>query len=196
MSNKKSASHTIALLGVMAAVLVTVLFIESAIYKIFSYTPPAFLSLGILMTLCLSWDLKRSLLFSIVFGITSLLCAVFIGNPYFLMPWISILPRLFVGPAAYGVYKLCGKATSKSNKKFLNSTLPLAVGASAGIITNTILVITCLSLFFPASVEGGFTAVEWIKACISINFPIELICATILTPILAVAIKKTAQRFN
>ena len=121
MSNKKSASHTIALLGVMAAVLVTVLFIESAIYKIFSYTPPAFLSLGILMTLCLSWDLKRSLLFSIVFGITSLLCAVFIGNPYFLMPWISILPRLFVGPAAYGVYKLCGKATSKSNKKFLNS---------------------------------------------------------------------------
>ena len=40
MERKSSSSHTVALLGVMAAVLVVVLFIESAIYKIFSYTPP------------------------------------------------------------------------------------------------------------------------------------------------------------
>lgn len=196
MSNKKSASRTIALLGVMAAVLVAVLFIESAIFKIFSYTPPAFLSLGILMTLCLVGDFKQSISFSVVFGVTSLLCALFIGNPYFIMPWISILPRLFVGPVAFGVYTLCKKMTMKSNKNVVNTTLPLAVGAGFGILTNTVLVITCLSLFFPAGVEGGFTVVEWIKMCITINFPIELVCATFLTPILAGAVKKTAQRFN
>lgn len=54
MNNKASAARTVSLLGVMAAVMVVVLFVESAIFKIFSYTPPAFLSLGILMTLCLS----------------------------------------------------------------------------------------------------------------------------------------------
>ena len=123
MNNKASAARTVSLLGVMAAVMVVVLFVESAIFKIFSYTPPAFLSLGILMTLCLSWDLKRAFLFSAVFGVTSLLCALFIGNPYFVMPWISILPRLFVGPCAYGVYKLTKKLTGKSEKKFVNASM-------------------------------------------------------------------------
>ncbi len=196
MERRNSSARTVALLGVMAAVMVAVLFLESAIFKIFSYTPPAFLSLGILMTLCLSWDFKRAFLFSLVFGITSLLCALFIGNPYFLMPWISILPRLFVGPAAYGMFCLIKKLTKKSEKKFFNKTLPLAVGSAVGILTNTILVIACLSIFFPAGVEGGFSVVDWIKGCISINFPIELVCAVILTPILAVAVNKAVKRFN
>ncbi|MBE5744661.1 MAG: hypothetical protein E7355_00805 [Clostridiales bacterium] len=193
MGRKNSSAHTVALLGVMAAVMVVVLFIESAIFKIFAYTPPAFLSLGILMTLCLSWDFKRSFLFSAIFGVTSLLCALFIGNPYFLMPWISILPRLFVGPAAYGVYKLVKRWTSQSSKTFVNNTLPLATGAAVGILTNTILVIACLSLFFPASKDGGFGVADWIKMCITINFPIELVCAVILTPILAIAVRKAIK---
>ncbi len=196
MRGKNSSARTVALLGVMAAVMVAVLFIESAIFKIFAYTPPAFLSLGILMTLCLSWDLKRAFLFSAVFGVTSLLCALFIGNPYFLMPWISILPRLFVGPAAYGIFALMKKCTANSEKKFVNSTLPLGVGAAVGILTNTILVIACLSLFFPASAEGGFTVADWIKMCITINFPIELVCAVILTPVLAVAVRKATKRIK
>lgn len=196
MGTKSSAARTIALLGVMSAVLVVVLFLESAIYKIFSYTPPAFLSLGILMTLCLSWDLKRSFLFSVIFGITSLLCALFIGNAYFLMPWISILPRLFVGPAAYGVFHLMKVATKKATKTFWKESVPLAVGACVGILTNTVLVIACLAIFFPASAEGGATLVQWIEACIALNFPIELVCAVILAPILAIAVKKVAQRFN
>ena len=195
MNNKASAARTVSLLGVMAAVMVVVLFVESAISKIFSYTPPAFLSLGILMTLCLSWDLKRAFLFSAGFGVTSLLCALFIGNPYFVMPWISILPRLFVGPCAYGLYKLTKKLTGKSEKKFVNTSLPYAIGAAAGIFTNTLLVIACLSLFFPVGAEGGFSVADWIKMCITINFPIELVCATILTPILAVAVKKATERF-
>lgn len=196
MGTKSSTARTIALLGVMSAVLVVVLFLESAVYKIFSYTPPAFLSLGILMTLCLCWDLKRAFLFSVIFGITSLLCALFIGNPYFLMPWISILPRLFVGPVAYGVFRLMKLATAKATKVFWKESLPLAIGAGVGILTNTVLVIACLAIFFPASAENGFTLVQWIQACITLNFPIELVCAVILTPILAIAVKKVAQRFN
>ena len=193
---RRSSSRTVALLGVMSAVMVAVLFVESAIFKIFSYTPPAFLSLGILMTLCLSWDLKRAFLFSIVFGVTSLLCALFIGNPYFLMPWISILPRLFVGPAAYGAFTLVKKCTANAKKEFSRKNLPLAIGSAVGILTNTVLVIASLSLFFPVGVEGGFGVADWIKMCITINFPIELICAVMLTPVLAVAIHKTAKRFN
>ena len=193
MGKKNSSSNTVALLGVMSAVLVSVLFLESAIYKIFSYTPPAFLSLAILMTLCLSWDLKRSFLFSVVFGVTSLFCALFIGNAYFLMPWVSILPRLFVGPVAYGTYTLTQRLTKNAKTEFSSKTLPLAVGASCGILTNTVLVITSLSVFFPAGVENGFSVVEWIKLCIGVNFPIELICAVLLTPILKASIEKIAR---
>ena len=196
MGTRSSTARTIALLGIMSAVLVVVLFLESAIYKFFSYTPPAFLSLGILMTLCLCWDLKKAFIFSVIFGVASLLCALFVGNPYFLMPWISILPRLFVGPVAYGIFRLMKLAMAKAKKKFWTESLPLAIGAGFGILTNTVLVIACLALFFPASKDGGFTLVQWIKLCITINFPIELVCAVILTPILAIAVKKTAQRFN
>lgn len=192
---RNSSARTIALLGVMAALMIAVLFIESAIFKIFSYTPPAFLSLGILMTLCLLWDLKHAFLFSAIFGVTSLLCAVFIGNPYFLMPWISILPRLFVGPCAYGVYSLLKKPCEKLKNEKISSSLPLVAGAGAGILTNTTLVITCLSIFFPAS-NGGFSVVDWIKACISINFPIELICASVLCPILYHSLKKVADKLR
>ncbi len=194
MKQKNSSAHTVALLGVMAAVLVTVLFLESAIFKIFAYTPPAFLSLGILMALCLSWDWKHAFLFSVVFGVTSLLCALFIGNPYFLMPWVSILPRLFVGPCAYGAFCLKNKLTAKSEKEFLKDTLPIGVGAAAGILTNTVLVITALFVFFPASVEGGFGLGDWISLCISINFPIELVCAVVLAPILTRVIKKVMKQ--
>ena len=196
MKQKSSSARTIALLGVMSAVLVAVLFLESMFFKIFSYTPPAFLSLSILMTLCLLWDLKRAFLFSVIFGVTSLLCALYIGNPYFLMPWISILPRLFVGPVAYGIYSLMKKITAKTDKDFLKNKLPLAVGAGMGILTNTVLVISCLAIFFPASAKDGFTLVQWIEMCISINFPIELVCSIVLTPILATTVSKVTERFN
>lgn len=181
MNNKASAARTISLLGVMAAVMVVVLFVESAIFKIFSYTPPAFLSLGILMTLCLSWDLKRAFLFSAVFGVTSLLCALFIGNPYFVMPWISILPRLFVGPCAYGVYKLTKKLTGKSEKKFVNTSLPYAIGAAAGIFTNTLLVIACLSLVFPRRRGRRFFRCRLDQNVYHDQLSHRTVCATILT---------------
>lgn len=196
MKRNSLNSRTVALYGIMSAVLIAVLFIESAIYKIFSYTPPAFLSLAILMTLCLLWDVKHAFAFSVIFGVTSLLCALFVGNPYFLMPWISILPRLFVGPVAYGAYVLVKKITTTNIKPFINKSLPLAIGAAIGILTNTVLVISCLAIFFPASAESGFTVVEWLQMCITINFPIELVCAVMLTPVLTVAVEKTAKRFK
>ncbi len=193
MNKRNSSAHTVALLGVMAAVMISVLFLESAIFKIFSYTPPAFLSLGVLMTLCLSWDWKRSFLFSAIFGVASLCCALFIGNPYFLMPWISILPRLFVGPIAYATFALTKKLTANAKNEFVKSTLPFGVGAGFGIVSNTVLVISCLAIFFPASVEGGFGLADWISMCITVNFPIELVCAVILTPILAAVVKKVKK---
>jgi uncharacterized membrane protein len=148
------------------------------------------------MTLCLLWDVKDAFAFSVIFGVTSLLCALFVGNPYFLMPWISILPRLFVGPVAYGAYVLVKKITTTNIKPFINKSLPLAIGAAIGILTNTVLVISCLAIFFPASAESGFTVVEWLQMCITINFPIELVCAVMLTPVLTVAVEKTAKRFK
>lgn len=42
MNNKASAARTISLLGVMAAVMVVVLFVESAIFKIFPIRRPPF----------------------------------------------------------------------------------------------------------------------------------------------------------
>ena len=85
---------------------------------------------------------------------------------------------------AFGVKagnKLTKTLTKNRQNSFAKTVLPYSVGAFVGIILNTALVILCLTLF--ASSYGGF--VYWVKACSTINFPIELVVAVILTPLLS-----------
>ncbi len=184
----KSKSKRIALYGIFAALLVVMFYLETLIGS-FWITPPAIISLSLLFTLCLSEDWKLALGGGVLFGLVSWALAAMFGNPVFIFPWISVLPRLFVGIGAYGAFRLIKHFVRNKTNKFLVSYLPYSVGALCGILINTILVITCLTLFAP---DLGSLS-DWISACVTLNFPIELVAAVVLTPVLCNAIKRGAS---
>ena len=184
---EKSKTRSIAVLGIMTAVLIVVFALETLIGAFF-ITPPAVLSLTVLFVLCFSYDVTVGFLSGVIFGLSSLIIAWAIGNPLFILPWISVLPRLLVGIGAYGVKSLTAKLTENSQKRFLKDTLPYSLGAGTGIIINTLSVLLCLTFFAP---EGyGNTFIGWMKLLITVNFPIELVCAVVLTPILIKPVKR------
>ena len=182
MNNK---TKTIALSGVMGALMFIVMFLESYVFVVLiPLAPPCFLSLSLAITLSIWADWKFMFLGGTTMGVCSLIVAFIIGNPVFILPWISILPRIFIGIVAFGVSKLVFKFTKKSSKKFLKEYLPSGVGAVFGVLTNTILVLSMMYFCKFVGVEGI------VATFMAINFPIEVIASAILVPILVNAIKR------
>ncbi|MDR0639848.1 MAG: ECF transporter S component [Spirochaetaceae bacterium] len=91
----------------------------------------------------------------LLFGVFSLVqTAILPGTEIaFLNPLISILPRLFIGPVAWLVYRaIAGKTVSGDEQKSaprraVIETVAIAISAFAGTLTNTVLVLGTLGLF-------------------------------------------------
>jgi uncharacterized membrane protein len=87
----------------------------------------------------------------LIFGAFSLLQGAIAptgpADVWFTNPLVSILPRLFIGPVAWLVYKAL---------KPLNEVVGLAVSGIAGSLTNTVLVLGVLGLyrFLPWALVG------------------------------------------
>jgi uncharacterized membrane protein len=90
------------------------------------------------------------LIIGFLFGVFSLIQAAVAPtgplDPIFVFPWLSILPRLFIGPVAWLVYSAV--------KKF-NQVPALILAGIAGSLTNTVLVLGMLGIFYL-----GYT--EWL----------------------------------
>jgi uncharacterized membrane protein len=176
----------IALSGVMGALTFIVMFLETYVFSVLiPLAPPCFLSLSLAITLSLIGDWKYMFIGGTALGVSSFIMSFIIGNAVFMLPWISILPRIFIGIVAFGVCKLFKKMSSKATNKFVKNFLPYGAGAFFGVITNTVLT---LSMMFVCS----FVGLEAILATfMTINFPVELVASTIIVPILVNAVKRS-----
>lgn len=85
-------------------------------------------------------------------------------NAIFLDPVISVLPRIFIGPVAWLVYRALRNA---------GTTASLVGAAIAGTLTNTLLVIGAIAL----RLNVPFWAT---LASVSVNMVIELIVASVI----------------
>jgi uncharacterized membrane protein len=97
-------------------------------------------------------------------------------NAIFVDPFISIVPRLFIGPVAWIVYRSLSGITEQ---------LRLVAAAVAGTLTNTILVIGAISWrlgvpFLPT------------LAGVAINVVLELIVASVIVVAVVSALRGTA----
>ncbi len=181
----RTKSHLIAFLGVMTALTFVVLLLESYVFTIvIPLAPPAILSLSLAITLCLFDDWKMMFVGGTILGCCSLIVAFIIGNPVFILPWISILPRIFIGVVAFGVTKLCLKFCKTSKNEFVSKFLPYGVGAVFGVLTNTVLVLSMMLIC-------NFVGMETVLATfMAINFPLEIVGSAILVPVLVNAIRR------
>ncbi|MBO5726736.1 MAG: hypothetical protein J6S00_06725, partial [Clostridia bacterium] len=140
-----NSTKMIALSGVMGALTFIVMFLETYVFTILiPLAPPCFLSLSIAIALSLIGDYKYMFVGGTIMGVCSLIIAFIIGNPVFILPWVSILPRIFIGIVSFGVSKLIQLLGKKSSNKFVKDYLPSGVGAIFGVFTNTLLVLTMM----------------------------------------------------
>ena len=179
------ATTKIAFYGIFSALVFVVMFLETYVFTILiPLAPPAFLSLSLAVTLSVFGDWRNMFFGGTVFGMCSLIIAFIIGNPVFILPWISILPRIFIGVVSFGMLKFVKMFTNKSKVKFIRKTLPYSICAIFGIITNTVLVLLVMFLSKFIGIE------EVVGTFMAINFPIEIIATMILVPIFVNAIRK------
>jgi uncharacterized membrane protein len=113
-----------------------------------------------------------------LFGLSSLIQAIIApidpSSPLFTDPLISILPRLFIGPAAWLAYQ---------GIRRIDEIVALAVAGAAGALTNTILVLGMIVARKNLPLLGTF-------AVALPNIVLELVAAVVITVAIVAAWKR------
>lgn len=148
-----------------------------------------------LLFVSVTFDFKMSLIASLMYGSISLLYALMgstiVSVAFVAAPWIPIVTRLFVGPAAHVAYRGAAKLIKGEGR--LRRFLPYAIGAAAGSIVNTALVTACLVLFTPDIAAGG-TVMYVYAPYLLISGAIELAVNICILPPVAMTVKKALAR--
>lgn len=192
---KNDKAHFVAFVGVMFALIFVLFLLEGAI-SVFLGTTPCILSLPVAVALCVYDDWKKSFIGGTLLGVCScIFCVVFAGAflPY-ANPLISILPRVFIGVAAYWTCFGLTKLFRNSKNKFLNQVFPKAFAGAVGAITNTTLYL--LSVYVWRGWLGdmlGSQVVTAISLLTIIYCLIETVACFILVPVYVKVMQKAGS---
>lgn len=184
----KNSARTVAFCGVSAALLFVLLLIETFVFSALPVAPPAILAIPFAIALSSFGDRRFLFLGGTALGICSLVCALMIGNVYFINPLISVLPRVLMGLIAGLVADLLKRVCEKSNKKFIREILPYSVAGFVGVLLNTAFVLAAVFLFF-----GGDVMKTFFAAVITFNTLFEIAGGMVLTPIYCNVLNKVLK---
>ncbi len=184
----------------LVRLVITALF--SALIVVLTFTPLGYITVGptvAITTIHLATILgaavlgvKEGVFLGAFWGITCVIKAFLepvLGNIPFQNPMVSVVPRIFVG-------LITALVVGALLKTKLPKVVSLIIGAVAGTLTNTVLVITALNIF------GGFetlalgistTLTAIVSTLIGVNGIIEIAVAVILIPPLYMAIEKAVK---
>ena len=139
-------------------------------------------------TMLLEW--KRGLVLGLVFGATSFLSALLkpsvlvstlMGANPFLCAVMTFLPRLMIPLTVWGVYALMHKRFPRAS---------MAVAAAAGSLTNTVLYLGMMLLFYTLCGIDNSTVLTLIGVTAGGAGPAEAAVAAILCPPITAALQK------
>lgn len=142
---------------------------------------------------------KKGALYGLAFGITSWIEALLTGtgfNALFIVPWVSVLPRLLFGFLSGLAFQLL----RKTPKIYTNG---VAVGALAALLTclHTALVFLDLYVFYPSVIGNYFVSKDPVVAGVALTFfglialgmAGEASLAAIIVPLVGKAVRKIAK---
>jgi len=195
-------SKLIARFAVCAALIAVAVLIDMSI----SFLPiplpvqPAIATVLVIITLSQLFDYKSAIFSTTVFGLMSLVFSYILATHpaaiIFQKPWISIIPRILIGLGCYPVFKAFSKLFSKSNNAFIKNILPRSIGAAAGVVINTSMVLLMIWL-------TGFwieifkeIIVTIIAITLLVNFLLELFVALIFVPLISYPVSKRITELN
>lgn len=174
----------------------TILGMLSGIIILLAYTPIGLIPLGpisastvhmpVIVGALILGSRKGAVLGGIMGSVTCVRAFAAAGwlDQFFKNPLVSVLPRIFIGIAAYytfiGIKKLCKK-----------DVVGYILGSIAGSLTNTILtlgaLVAAVSVSFPDKL-GEVTA--WVGTIVSTNGIVEAIVTGIIVPSVVLALRK------
>ncbi len=114
------------------------------------------------------------------------------GGPVDLLfqyPHVSVLPRLPIGFAVYFTYVAFKKLLAGRKRKYVRESLPVHLAATAGVLTNTLLV--SISLYITTvSANTGTAFTGTLLGILAMNMALELAAVNLLVPPIVLALRK------
>ena len=153
-------------------------------------TPLGLIPLGFCNVTLLVMGWKNGLILGATFAATSLLAALtrpsalvatLMGASPLLAIVMTVLPRLCIPLVIAGVYKLLGK---------VKQPLAAAIAAACGSLTNTVLYLGLMLLFYVLCGIDNTTVLTTIAAVAGGAGPLEALAAAIIVPPILTALKK------
>ena len=205
MKTKKINTKNIAILSLM-----------TALTAVFCFVPISFgtvtLALMILPTLIIAQisDFKMTVAIGLIMGLMNYIAwfttkAASPLAPIFQNPLVCILPRVLIGIVAFGIRKLFEKYICKpkyesdgenevlTNKKSLIALdqVSMVTSTALGVVTNTFFVgMFTLIFFYNKEISSNVVInFEYILTWYGINFLIEVISFSIITPAITLALR-------
>lgn len=141
----------------------------------------------------------RGIVLGLIWGVTCLMFAAMNGTAdaaIFLDPRISVIPRIIVGFLSAWYFRGIKSLISKHHHDGKSTEIISATATGIlGTLTNTVLVLTAISLFGGSGVlKLGMVLSVIIKTAIALNGIIELVLATVLVPALSLPLFKMLKR--
>jgi uncharacterized membrane protein len=179
---KKKDTLKIALSGILVALIAIMTFVPQIGYVSFGgVISITLIHIPVIIGIILLDDWRYALVLGLAFGVSSFLRAliapVAVFDLLFINPFVSILPRFFVGIVGHNVLQLV--------KRFKLQPLRAGLVAVAATLTNTVLVISAL-LIFNFSELGGFSI---IGGLLLLHATVEIVLAVIVAIVIDRALK-------
>ena len=140
----------------------------------------------------------RGTILGAVWGVTCLIYAFMNGTAdalIFMDPRISVVPRILVGLAAAWYYRGFNRLFSRLHKG-LNSALAGIFTGICGTLTNTVLVLSAISLFGTGAMTLGATLTTILKTAFALNGILETLLAAVIVPAVSAPLFKLIKRYS
>lgn len=187
---RKQAARIIALLAIMFALIFVAMMLDKMV-SMFLPTGISTASITLLVTFSLcflhnEWWIGFAA--GIMFGLASWLTAFIFGTPITVNPLVSVLPRIFVGIAAFSVYRiilLLFKTKTTRKAQIVSITIATAVG----LILNTVLFLTALNVYKQVMGQDYTALFEIIKIVLYTNIIPEYAISIVAVPLVVLGVR-------
>lgn len=183
----KTDSKTIARYALIVALIIVAYSIDSFLVSRLLPIRIAVATLLTVLTIVQLFDLKTAVFTTTVFGLMSFLYAYIFPNfvsQVFINPLVSVLPRVFIGLVSFSVLKLSNKLTKDTQNIFVKKYLTSSIAAACGVLTNTGLVMSMISILDNQNIIKSI-----INVVLGVNFPAEFASCLLVVPILVNSVK-------
>lgn len=213
-SRRKKMNHfaktrSLVMTAVIAAIIVIMAFVPFLGYIPLGFMNAATLHIPVIIGAILLGP-KYGAFLGLTFGLTSLWKNTFMPNPtsFVFSPFVTmgpfrgngaslivcLVPRVLIGIVAYYVYRFCMKTWKEGKRK---QGRALFVAGVAGSMTNTLLVMNFIYLFFgDAYAKASSLAVKWIYGAILGVIGFQGVPEAIVAGILVTAVTRVMLRMS